>query len=258
MTNTNISGQQGHWILARMGKRVLRPGGKELTKLLIKQLNINKLDDVVEFAPGLGYTARLALKCSPRTYTAVELNEEVAGRLGSLIKGEGRRIVLGHAAQTGLDDAAYSKVYGEAMLSMQADHRKSEIIREAFRLLRKGGLYGIHELGLKPVDIAPDTKADIQLELAEAIQVNARPLTIQEWSDFLEHAGFIIREQYSNPMHLLEPLRLLDDEGWIRTLKIVFNALTHPVERKRILVMRRVFRKYRNHLNAVCIVAEKN
>jgi len=54
--------EQGHWVLAQMGKKVLRPGGRELTARLIVALEINPADDVVEFAPGLGHTAALALQ----------------------------------------------------------------------------------------------------------------------------------------------------------------------------------------------------
>ena len=59
MKNEDISTAQGHWLLARMGKRVLRPGGKELTIKLIRSLNITTEDSVVEFAPGLGVTASI-------------------------------------------------------------------------------------------------------------------------------------------------------------------------------------------------------
>jgi hypothetical protein len=31
----------GHWLLARMGKRVLRPGGLELTQQLLAELSID-------------------------------------------------------------------------------------------------------------------------------------------------------------------------------------------------------------------------
>ncbi len=58
-------------------------------------------------------------------------------------------------------------------------------------------------------------------------------------------------------MHLLEPKRVIDDEGFLRTLKIIFNVLTHPKERKRILEMRKTFRKYEDNLCAVCLVAQK-
>ena len=52
----------GHWLLARLGKRVLRPGGRQLTHRMIEALSIGPSDAVIEFAPGLGETARLALR----------------------------------------------------------------------------------------------------------------------------------------------------------------------------------------------------
>ena len=58
-------------------------------------------------------------------------------------------------------------------------------------------------------------------------------------------------------MHLLELKRMIDDEGFYGTLKIIFNILTHPEERKRALALRDIFRKYEQYLNAVIIVAEK-
>ena len=51
----------GHWVLARLGKRVLRPGGMELTRRMLKRLAIKPSDEVIEFAPGMGTTARLTL-----------------------------------------------------------------------------------------------------------------------------------------------------------------------------------------------------
>ena len=186
MRNQAINTAQGHWILAKMGKKVLRPGGKELTEKLIQNLEITKDDDIVEFAPGLGYTASIALKKMPHTYTGIELNEEAASLLGRLINGLGKKIIIGNAADSTLEKASCHKVYGEAMLTMHANHRKSEIIKEAFRILKPGGLYGIHELGLKPDNISEQKKAEIQRELAHVIKVNARPLTQDEWSNLLK------------------------------------------------------------------------
>jgi hypothetical protein len=73
----------------------------------------------------------------------------------------------------------------------------------------------------------------------------------------LENEGFRIVKVETNAMALLEPKRIIDDEGFFRTLKIVFNILTHSKARKRILAMRNIFRKYDKYLNAVAIVAEK-
>ena len=41
----------GHWLLARLGKRVLRPGGMHLTRALLADAGVSNAD-VVEFAPG--------------------------------------------------------------------------------------------------------------------------------------------------------------------------------------------------------------
>lgn len=249
--------KQGHWILARMGKRVLRPGGKELTTALINSLDITPKDDIVEFAPGMGFTAGLALEHHPHTYVGVDADQDVIERLKEKLDKPNRGFVLGNAAETGLPEDSKDKVYGEAMLTMHADHRKSEIIREAHRILKKGGLYGIHELGLVPNNIDDDTKSEIQRELAQVIKVNARPLTENEWKALLENEGFKVVKVISNPMHLLEPKRVIDDEGFFRSLKIAFNVLTHPKARKRIMAMRKVFRKYDSKINSVAIVAQK-
>ena len=257
MSNKNLNNNQGHWVLAKMGKKVLRPGGKELTLKLIKYLNIQPDDDVVEFAPGMGFTANLTLDKNPRTYTGVEINEEAASRLKAQLLNENCNIIVGNASDSSLQGASYSKVYGEAMLTMHADTRKSKIIGEAHRILKKGGLYGIHELGLKPENISEETKSQIQKELAQVIHVNARPLTMGEWSQLLESEGFHIKQKANNAMHLLEKKRIIMDEGLLGTLKIVYNILTHPKERKQILEMRRVFRKYKHHLLAIAIIAEK-
>lgn len=255
--NERLNEDQGHWLLAKMGKKVLRPGGKELTLQLLEKLDVTAQDDIVEFAPGLGFTAGIALSKNPRSYKGVELNEEAASILRRKIHGPDREIVIGNACCSPLVSGSADKVYGEAMLTMQADHRKAEIVREAYRILRPGGLYGIHEIALTPDSIPEESKKEIQHDLATTIKVNARPLTQAEWTAILEAEGFTVESVMTNPMHLLEPGRIMDDEGFFRTLKIVFNILTHPKARKRILSMRKVFRRYEDSMSAIAIVARK-
>ena len=257
MSHKIIDTQQGHWLLSKMGKKVLRPGGKVLTHQLIEGLKITPADRVLEFAPGMGYTAMQVLKKNPKAYTGIELNEEAAALLRKKISGTDRQIIIGNAANVPLEANCADKVYGEAMLTMQADHRKSEIIKEAYRLLRKGGLYGIHELGLTPDNLDNVTKAQIQKDLSLCIKVNARPLTRQEWVTLLEKEGFKILKIETSPMLLLDTARIIDDEGFFRSLKIGFNILRQPKARKRINEMRCVFNRYKPHMNAVAIVAEK-
>lgn len=257
MNNKIIDTNHGHWILAKMGKKVLRPGGKELTLKLIENLNIQHTHDVVEFAPGMGFTASIVLQKHPHTYTGIELNEEAAGRLKKFINGENRKIINANASDSTLPDNYADRVYGEAMLTMHPNVKKSTIVKEAYRILKKGGLYGIHELSLSPNDLKDELKTEIQNNLIKSIRVNARPLTETEWTDILENEGFKVKKVEKNPMILLEPKRIIDDEGLWRFCKILFNILTHPKERKRILEMRRVFKKYKDHMKAISFVAEK-
>ncbi|KAA0211916.1 MAG: class I SAM-dependent methyltransferase [Ignavibacteriaceae bacterium] len=257
MDKDNFAKAQGHWILAQMGKRVLRPGGRELTQKLISSLDVTSNDNIVEFAPGLGYTASLVLNKKPKSYVGVDADSDVVSLLNRKFQGENIKFQLGNATQTGLDDNSKDKVYGEAMLTMHVDHRKSEIIREAHRILRKGGLYAIHELGLMPEDLDDDIKSKVQRDLAMSIRVNARPLTQTEWTSLLENEGFKVNKVETNKMHLLKPKRMIEDEGFFRFLKIRFNILTHPQARKRIVEMKEVFQKHQSKMNAIVIVAEK-
>ncbi|MCK9481664.1 MAG: class I SAM-dependent methyltransferase [Bacteroidia bacterium] len=255
MEVTDFSRAQGHWILAKMGKRVLRPGGKELTQKLVSGLDVNHKDDIVEFAPGLGYTASLTLAKLPHSYVGVDADEDAVRLLKQKIKGNNIQFILGQASETHLDNDSKDKVYGEAMLTMHADHRKSEIIRESHRILKKGGLYAIHELGL--VDVNEEQKEQIQRDLAICIKVNARPLTENEWKELLEKEGFKIKQVYTNAMHLLESKRIFDDEGFWRAMKITFNILRNKAARTRINEMKRVFKKHDKHMNSIAIIAEK-
>ena len=247
----------GHWLLARMGKRVLRPGGLELTRRLLDLLAIDCNDDVVEFAPGLGITARMTLAREPRSYTAVERDHDAAATVARQLSGTGQRCVLGSAEKTGLPDASAGVVYGEAMLSMQPAIAKTRIVAEAARLLRPGGRYGIHELCLVPDKVSEATRDAIQRELTDDIHVGVRPLTVGEWRAVLESAGLTVAAECAAPMHLLEPLRIVRDEGLLRALRFVWNLVRHEPARRRVGAMRRTFRKYRRHLGAVVLVATK-
>lgn len=247
----------GHWLLARLGKRVLRPGGRQLTNRMIEALNIGPADAVIEFAPGLGETARLTLDKKPASYTAVERDKDAAALVQKFLQGPVQRCVAGLAEETGLPDASASVVYGEAMLSMQTPQQKSRIVREAYRLLKTGGRYGVHELCLIPDDLAESAKVEIQNDLANAIHHATRPLTIAEWQGLLDAEGFSVRTQAQAPMHLLEPWRMIQDEGVFGALRFVFNLLRNREARRRVLAMRHVFSKHRDHLAAVMIVAQK-
>jgi SAM-dependent methyltransferase len=247
----------GHWLLARMGKRILRPGGRELTQRLMQHLQIGPRDHVVEFAPGLGVTARLALARQPASYTAVERDAAAAAGIRRMLSAPNHRCISGTAEQTGMPDGVASVVYGEAMLSMQMPAAKERIVAEAARLLRPGGRYGIHELCLVPDDVPEEVREAIARDLSDDIHVGVKPLTARQWRELLQSAGLAVTVVEMAPMHLLEPARVFRDEGLVRGLRFFFNVARNPAARQRTRRMRNVFRKYREHLAAIAVVAAK-
>ena len=243
--------------MARLGKRVLRPGGQELTRQMLNGLCIKSSDDVVEFAPGLGFTAQLTLNQKPASYMAIERDEAAASLVRRYLTGNNQACLIGRAEKTGLSDATATVVYGEAMLTMQTPTKKQQIVQEAFRLMKPTGRYGIHELCLIPENLDENTKQEIQKALTDAIHVGARPLTVTEWRTLLEAEGFIVHTQATAPMHLLEPKRLIQDEGFWGALRFVWNVLRDREARRRVKTMRKVFQTYEKNLAAIMLVGIK-
>ena len=256
MDTKELDKTQGHWILAKMGKRVLRPGGKELTLKLLSNLHISSADSIVEFAPGIGFTAAKIIAQQPKSYIGIDADRDVVKLLSKKFKSNNNvNFKFASASDSGLESMSKDKVMGEAMLTMHNNERKSEIVREAHRILKQNGLYAIHELGLRNID--KDKLNEINKDLQLSIKVHARPLTEEEWKNLLIKKGFEIVRVFTNEMHLLEKKRIIDDEGFLRTLKIGYNILTNSKAKERILEMRTIFRKHKQHLNAVAIIARK-
>jgi hypothetical protein len=247
----------GHWVLARLGKRVLRPGGMELTRRMLDALSVGAKDDVVEFAPGLGLTAQLTLKRHPASYTAVERDAAAAEIVRSYLKGSRQNCVTGSADRTGLARDVATVVYGEAMLTMQTPEMKHRIVGEAHRLLKRGGRYAIHEMCLVGDDLDEEGKREMNQALSRAIHVGVRPLSISEWRELMEAEGFEVQSETHAPMHLLEPRRLLRDEGLRGTLRFIWNVARDRDARVRIFLMRSIFRRYQANLAAVALVGVK-
>jgi len=248
---------QGHWVLARVGKRVLRPGGVELTRQMLDALAIGPQDRVVEFAPGLGSTAGTVLQKHPQAYWGVERDPAAVSRLRRQFTKATAQIVLGRAEESGLPDACASVVYSEALMSMQTQQQKISIISEVCRLLTAGGRYGMHELCLLPDDIPHQVRKEIQAAMSKEIHVGVQPLCRNEWISLFTENGLKVTWSGSAPMHLLEPRRLLADEGLMGSLCIGFRMAANPTLGQRVLAMRRLFHKYGEHLGAISLVGQR-
>lgn len=245
----------GHWLLARMGKRVLRPGGVEMTRQLLYGLGISPDDDVVEVAPGLGATTRLVLDAGPATYTGVDRDPDAAGLVGGLLDGPDRRIVNSSAQATGLADRCADVVLGEAYLTMQPDRIKHNIVSELARVLRPGGRFALHDIAFAPDDISDADRNRATSELTSTIKVSVNPRTTADWDRLLNEHGLVVLSRHRLPLHLLEPRRLLADEGLVGAAQFVTNVLRDSDARARVRAMRRAMRANSAHLQAYGVVA---
>lgn len=259
LTDAAVEKMPGHWLLARLGKRVLRPGGLRLTRALLESLDIGTDDTVVEFAPGLGGTARMILDRNPHQYIGVDRSAAATEwSRHHLPDRPNVSFVAGKAEETQLPAGCASVVLGEAMLSMQTPARKVRILTEAFRLLRPGGRYGIHELSLVPDNLGADVRDGICTALSSVVHVGVRPLTTSDWCELLQETGFQVRQVGHAPMGLLRPGRLIRDEGLLPAVRLVKNVLANAPARRRVLAMRRAFSHYRDHIGAIFVVAQKD
>ncbi|WP_218779587.1 hypothetical protein, partial [Streptomyces scabiei] len=71
----------------------------------------------------------------------------------------------------------------------------------------------------------------------------------------LAAVGFTVTALKTAPMALLEPRRLVADEGVVPALRIASRALRNPSALRRVLHMRRVFHRHRDHLGAISLLA---
>lgn len=247
----------GHWLLARLGKRVLRPGGVEMTRQLLAGLAVGSGDDVIEVAPGLGATTRLLLAADPASYTGVDRDPDAVGLVGDLLDGPNRRIVHASAQDTGLADGCADVVFGEAYLTMQPDSLKHRVIAEVARLLRPGGRFALHEVAFAPDGISDADRLRVAGALTSTIKVNVTPMTVAGWDELLAEHGLVVRSSCRAPLHLLEPRRLVSDEGVVGAARFVGNVVRDSDARDRVRAMRSAMRANAEHLQAYGVVAER-
>ncbi|GAB79215.1 Methyltransferase domain-containing protein [Austwickia chelonae] len=253
---------QGHWLLAHLGKKVLRPGGLGLTRQLLHAAAPTTTDHIVEFGPGVGKTATILLAAKPASYVAVDPNPQGQEALRKILDRHPRaRLQISDAAHSELPDGCADLVVGEAMLSMQNEKEKDAIVSEAVRLLAPGGRYAVHELLREiPADTDPPTSGPgdpVSKEISRTIKVGARPLTVAGWHELLTRHGLEITWTGQAPMRLLEPSRIVADEGVLGASRFLINLARNKPARERVQAMRASFRAHADSLGAIAVVARK-
>lgn len=258
MTNATLHWQTapGHQVLAAAGKKILRPGGRAATEQLMQWAAFQPDQTVLELAASFGYSAiALAQRYHVRV-VGIEKNPESVARARENVAAAGLsdrvQILEGDIFHLDQLSEQFDYVWAEAILTMQSPPGKAKILAGIHDRLKPGGKFLSHELLA-----SDDREAEIHRTLAEAIRVNSTPLSQTHWNEAFSTAGLTVEQQKTGKMGLLDPRQMLQDEGILGTAKIVWNVLTRPELRSRILKMRSVFQRYQNDLGHIILCATR-
>lgn len=251
------SNKAGHTFLASLGKTRLRPGGAEATEWLIAQAGLNAESQVLEIACNMGTTAIELVSRFGCSVHAVDMDKQALSKAHENVAAAGfaDRIQLSEANAHHLPfpDNSFDVVINEAMLTMYADKAKQRLASEYYRVLKPGGCLLTHDIMLTRGELA--MAADSQLQ--QVVKSNVSPMSQSGWEKMFYQVGFSQVVTHNGSMSLMSPRGMIKDEGWLRTGKIIFNALKNRANRQRFLGMFRYFHAQRHDMNYIACCSRK-
>jgi cyclopropane fatty-acyl-phospholipid synthase-like methyltransferase len=258
MTNAtlNFKTAPGHEILAAAGKKILRPGGCAATEQLFEWANFQPGETLLELASSFGYSAIALAQRYKVKVVGVEKNPESVASARANIRAAGLEnqveIIEGDVFHLDTIPGQFDYILAEAILTMQSRPGKAKILAGIRNKLKPGGKFLSHEL------LARDKEEQIHTDLARVIRVNSTPLSEANWINACETARLQVQKQQTGTMALLNLKQLVQDEGLVNTVGILWNILKHKPSRKRVLEMYRIFQKYRHELGYIVLFAVSN
>ena len=253
-TTLNFATAPGHQVLAAAGKKILRPGGRKATEQLFTWANFQAGETVLELAASFGESAIEIAKRFNVRVVGVEKNPDSVATAREKIKAAGLsdRVTIIEEDIFQLDKISdkFDYVLAEAILTMQSDVGKAKILAAIKNHLKPGGKFLSHEM------VVRNNESEVRQSLSQTIRVNANPLTVEEWSKVCEKAGLTIQKQQTGKMGLLNLRQMIQDEGLLGTIKIVWNVLINPNLRQRVLQMRRNFQQQQNNIGYIVFIGQ--
>jgi predicted O-methyltransferase YrrM len=251
----NTKNITGHEVLAAAGKKILRPGGRVATEQLLQWAEFKPGDTVLELASSFGYSAIALAKRYNVRVVGIEKKPESVARARANIAAAGLanqvEIIQGDIFHLEKITEQFDYILAEAILTMQSIPAKAKLFSMICARLKPGGKFLSHEL------LASHHEAEIHKALAQVIRVNSTPLSEFDWILLCENAGLQVQQHQTGAMELLNPRRIIEDEGILDTVRFLWNILRYPQLRERILAMRQVFQQYQQDLGYILICATR-
>lgn len=230
----------GHLFLASLGKKMLRPGGKQATERILDHLQLNENSIVLEVAPNMGTTAIYLAKTYGCKVFGVDIHGPSLEKAKENVRNAGLEdqifLQMGDARKLPFEDEMFDAVINEAMLTMLPNKDKTKALQEYYRVLKKGGRLGTHDVTLK----VPPTD-EIMKQFWEILKMMATPLSVMEWKELYGEIPFSSVELHTGNMSLLSLDGIIRDEGWEGAMTILENASRTDDTRARFLEMASFF-----------------
>lgn len=251
----NLETATGHQVMAAAGKKILRPGGKAATEQLFQWAEFQPGETVLELAASFGYSAIALAKRYGVKVVGVEKNPESVARARANIQAAGLedqvQVIEGDVFHLNQIPGEFDYVLAEAILTMQSVPAKAKILQGIYARLKPGGRFLSHEL------LAKAQEEEIHHALAAALRANSTPLSAPNWFNLCQQAGLQVLRHQTGEMKLLNPARVIQDEGLGDAIKFFWNVLTQPLVRNRLLAIRKVFQEYQQELGYIVLCAER-
>ena len=244
--------------LAQVGKRVKSPGGLKFSEQFIDLLSLTNQDYVVEYAPGMGATSQIAISQNPRDYRALEQSPLIREYWKRCAHLNAEKLIDAAPWQTGIEEQYVTKVYGENFMLHLTEQQRNATLSETHRILKYGGLFGIHELALKRDDYDPALKNKIEKELAMKFRITSKLYGPDQWSDKFYQHGFKVTNLLRHPVISFKWQGVLRDEGLARSTKIMLKLRSNKQVKSRVKGLREVLNKYQDQVCALCLIGVKH
>ena len=259
----NISSRPNfHTVLQRVGKTVLRPGGTEGTRKLHSWCKLGPEGTAIELSSGMGSGGVALAKATGAHVTLTDMDTDRLAMVTQIADEQGvdmgliktMKLNMRNAGEE-LDQRHFDTAIIEASLSHYPTKEKRAILEglstHANELL-------LHEICFRRNDDSPDEQKHIKQDMSRALAIGFHPLTKEGWTSLLDEVGYEVRQIESGPIHILNPITILQDEGPKRTAKIAWNIATDAKSRQRITETRRTIKSHENDLGYILIQAVAN
>jgi SAM-dependent methyltransferase len=215
-------------VLALVGKKVIRPGGRQSTEEIFRLADLRPGQHVLEVGCGVGTTAIEIARRFDCQVTAVDIDKVMLDRARTNVHAAGMeaKVTVQEADVEALpfDDQTFDRVIIEAVLSFVDQPRA---VQQVLRVCRDGGRVVDHEF--KWLHEPP---ADVRHRFETEVCPRAH---WGDWQEIYQCAGLQDVEAVSGASRLLTPPGLIRDEGIVRTFAIVGRLISNRHYRRRII-----------------------